>query len=174
MPRGPGSFQELMQWPKSHVQAIASNEEMKQRLIKVMRKGLQMQTAFSGMDAPREAMRQIAQAMRCVLDLRPQIIEWIYPFMWQRRVASDLTWLAQEEDAGQSCAQAINPLLLKLDRLARAMMTILMGFQEWGRKTVSESVGYRLYTMEKTCCVCWSSASLKQNPEPLLISKHVC
>ena len=33
--------------------------------------------------------------------------------------------------------------------LLRAMMTILMGFQQWGRKTVSESVGYTGYTRWK-------------------------
>ena len=101
-PKGPESFQELMQWPKSHVQTIARDEEMKQRLIKVMRKGIRMQTAFSGMDAPREAMRQIAQGMRCAFDFRPQI-EYTHSCDNAELPQKVLTWLAKEEDAGQSC-----------------------------------------------------------------------
>jgi len=87
------------------VQTIASNEEMKQRLIKVMRKGLRMQTAFSGMNAPREAMRQIAQAMRGVLDLRPQI-EYTHSCDNAELPQKVLTCLAQQEDAGQGCVFA--------------------------------------------------------------------
>ena len=50
--------------------------------------------------------------MRCVLDLRPQI-EYTHSCDNAELPQKDLTWFAQQEDEGQSCAQAI-----KLDTLS--------------------------------------------------------
>ena len=74
----------------------------RQRLLWLFRMGLSVTTAYSGMDTPREALTQLAEAMRVKFDFWPQI-EYVHSCDIAELPQKVLLWLAKEKDFGISC-----------------------------------------------------------------------
>ena len=102
LPVGPTTFEGLMDWPSFVLQEVMTDESRRQRLLWLFRMGLSVTTAYSGMDAPREALTQLAEAMRVKFDFWPQI-EYVHSCDIAELPQKVLLWLAKEKDFGISC-----------------------------------------------------------------------
>ena len=67
--------------------------------------GWSVTSAYSGMDAPREALTQVAEAMRAEYNFWPQI-EYVHSCDTAELPQKVLLWLAKEKDSGASCVFA--------------------------------------------------------------------
>lgn len=102
LPTGPQSFSELMEWPTYIIQQVVQDEERKKRLFAFLRRGVAVTSSYSGMDAPREILAQIAVAMRTSFNFWPQI-RHIHSCDLAGHPQTILCWLAREVDSSQSC-----------------------------------------------------------------------
>ena len=102
MPKGPECFEELMEWPSFILKEVVADEERKRRLHQVFRQGLSVTSAYSGMDAPRECLTQVAEAMRIFCEFWPRI-EYVHSCDIAELPQKVLRWIAENVDGGQSC-----------------------------------------------------------------------
>ena len=105
MPKGPESFEELMEWPSFILKEVVADEDRKRRLFQVFRQGLSVTSAYSGMDAPRECLTQVAEAMRIGYEFWPHI-EFLHSCDIAELPQKVLLWLAMNVDSAQSCVFA--------------------------------------------------------------------
>ena len=63
LPPGPSSLAELLEYPKQHVQTIAREPELLQRVCTLLQRGIVHSSDYSGMLAEREGLRLLAQGL---------------------------------------------------------------------------------------------------------------
>lgn len=159
LPMGPTTFEELMQWPQFVLKEVLSDPQRKDRLWAVLNRGLSVTSAYSGMDAPREALEQLAQSLRVDYLNWPQI-----RFVHSCDIASlpqyVLRWLSTHKDHGSSCVFA--DLEDRLPQDARATLESLQPEEDSAKE--EKSAAYQAmwqYLMEnrKACfheyATCW-------------------
>ena len=102
MPAGPKNLEDLMAWPAFTVGEVVADPERKMRLFDVMRKGLSVTTAYSGLDAPREVLLQVSHVLREKYNLWPQI-DFIHACDIAPGPQAVLRQLAQNLNLNASC-----------------------------------------------------------------------
>ena len=105
LPTGPTSLKELMEWPAFTVGEVVADPDRKVRLFDVMRKGLAVTTAYSGLDAPREVLAQLSHELSVKYSVWPQI-DFVHSCDIAPGPQAVLVQLAQQLDLNASCVFA--------------------------------------------------------------------
>lgn len=102
LPDGPTSVEGLLEWPSYVLRQIVGSEERKARLFHCLGRGLEVTSAYSGMDCPREVLVQICEIMRTKYKTYVPL-SFIHACDLAPGPQKCLTWLARHIDGGRSC-----------------------------------------------------------------------